>query len=235
MNSRTAASLLLVVTLLVTGFVGARPPAASAPSRSASEKWESEIAAFEQADRRAPPPSGGIVFVGSSTIRLWKSLADDFRDYPVINRGFGGSELADSVYFADRIVIPYKPRLVVLFAGTNDINAGRSPQQVCDDFKAFVAKVRAALPETRIAYLSISPAPVRWSQADRQQEANRLIQEVIRQGDNLDYIDEWSQFLGPDGKPREELFQPDRLHSNEAGYKLRAQIVRPHLAPPPKS
>jgi lysophospholipase L1-like esterase len=209
--------LLIVAGLLL--LAGASP----------SEKWEHDIAAFEAADKVSPPPQNAIVFVGSSTIRLWKTLTQDFPDHHVINRGFGGSELADSVYFANRIVIPYKPRLIVLFAGTNDINTGKSPEQVRDDFIAFVKKVRENLPEVRIAYLGISPAPVRWEQADKQKEANRLIKELIVAGQNMDYIDEWDQFLGPDGKPREDLFQPDRLHSNEAGYKIRADLVRPHL------
>jgi lysophospholipase L1-like esterase len=100
---------------------------------------------------------------------------------------------------------------------------------VAADFKAFVEKVRAALPDTRIAYLSISPAPIRWTQADKQKEANRLIKQYIEAGQNLDYIDLWDQFLGPDGKPREDLFRPDRLHNNAAGYKIRADVVRPHL------
>src|SRR5437867_2700351 len=95
-----------------------------------STKWEKEIAAFEQADREHPPEKGGIVFVGSSSIRKWTTLAADFPRHRVLNRGFGGSELADSVYFADRIVLPYEPRLVVLYAGGNDINAGKTPEQV---------------------------------------------------------------------------------------------------------
>lgn len=207
-------------------------PAAKSPS----QRWERDIRAFEAADKKSPPPQNAVLFIGSSSIRFWKSLARDFPDYQVINRGFGGSQLADSVYYADRIVIPYKPRLIVLFAGTNDIAAGKSPQQVFADFKAFVARVRADLPKTRVAYLSISPAPSRWSQADKQKEANRLIREYIADENktsknaNLDYIDLWDQFLGSDGKPREDLFLPDRLHNNAAGYKIRAAAVRPHLA-----
>jgi lysophospholipase L1-like esterase len=201
---------------------------------SPSEKWEHDIAAFEAADKASPPPQGGIVFVGSSTIRMWSTLAQDFPHHTVINRGFGGSELADALYFADRIVIPYKPRLIVLFAGTNDISSGKSPEHVSADFKAFVEKVRASLPDVRIAYLGISPAPVRWEQADKQKAANQLIKEFIQSARNMDFIDEWDAFIGPDGKPREDLFLSDRLHSNEAGYKIRADVVRPHLGEPDK-
>jgi lysophospholipase L1-like esterase len=147
----------------------------------------------------------------------------------VINRGFGGSQTIDSVYYADRIVIPYRPRLIVLQSGGNDINAGKKAEQVLADFKAFVAKARAELPDVRIAFTSLSPSPARWAQADEQKKANRLVQEYVRTGKNLDYIELWDQFLGPDGKPREDLFVEDRLHNNAAGYKIRAVVVRPHL------
>lgn len=227
---------LAFLAILWAAAAFAEPPVETPPAappkpaaKSPHARWEKDIAAFEAADKKSPPPQGAVLFIGSSTIRLWTTLTTDFPDVKTINRGFGGSELADSVYYADRIVIPYKPRLIVLFAGTNDINAGVKPEKVADDFKAFVEKVRAALPDTRIAYLSISPAPIRWGQADQQKEANRLIKQYIDAGKNLDYIDEWDQFLGPDGKPREDLYRPDRLHSNAAGYKLRAEIVRPHL------
>ena len=201
----------------------------AASSTLNSVRWEKEIRAFERDDVTSPPPAGAIVFIGSSSTRLWKTLARDFPGHAVINRGFGGSQIADSVAFADRIVIPYRPRMVVLQAGGNDIAAGKSPERVLTDFKAFVEKVRARLPETRIAFLSIHPAPVRWAQAERQKRANMFIKEYTESAQNLDFIDLWDQFLGPDGKPREDLFMKDRLHNNAAGYKIRADVVRPHL------
>ena len=202
----------------------------AAASALESARWEKDIRAFEREDLASPPPPGAILFIGSSSTRLWKTLARDFPDHKVINRGFGGSQIADAVYYADRIVIPYKPKLVVLQAGGNDVNAGKTPERVLSDFKAFVEKARAGLPEVRIAFLSIHPAPVRWAQADRQKKANSLIQAYIRAGKDLDYIDLWDQFLGQDGKPREDLFLNDRLHNNAEGYKIRAEAVRPHLA-----
>ncbi len=194
-----------------------------------SARFEKEIRAFELADQASPPPEGAVLFIGSSSTRMWKTLASDFSNHTVINRGFGGSQIADSVYFADRIVIPYKPKLIVLQAGGNDLNAGKTPEQVLADFKSFVEKIRSRLPDTRIAFLSISPAPVRWAQADRQKRANSLIQEYTHSGYGLDYIALWDQFLGPDAKPREDLFLSDRLHNNMKGYKIRAEAVRAHL------
>lgn len=226
-----AAALALLLPVSMTAAVPAQTvaPAAKVAEKPPSAKWEKDIRAFEEADRESPPPKGAILFIGASSTRRWKTLAEDFPEYKVINRGFGGSQTVDAVYYADRIVIPYKPRLIVLQEGGNDINAGKKAEQVLADFQAFVAKVRAELPDARIAFTSLSPSPSRWAQADEQQKANRLILDYVRAGKNLDYIELWDQFLGPDGKPREDLFVEDRLHNNEAGYKIRAQVVRPHL------
>jgi len=226
--------VMIALALLGVAMRSAAPAtssssAPSATSQSSSAKWEKDIAAFEAADKQSAPPEGAVLFVGSSTIRLWKSLANDFAGYTVINRGFGGSELADSVYYADRIVIPYKPRMIVLFAGTNDLNAGKTPEQVFSDYQAFVAKVRAALPDVRIAYLSIAPCPSRWSQADKQMQTNHLIRDYAKAVKNLDYIEVWDQLLGPDGQPRKDLYLADGLHPNAEGYKIRAEAIRPFL------
>lgn len=194
-----------------------------------TNKWAAEIAAFEASDATNPPPTKAIVFVGSSSIRYWKTLARDFPKHKVINRGFGGSYLSDSVRFADRIVIPYKPKLIVMYAGGNDINAGRTPESVFHDFKAFVAKVHAALPSTRIAYISIAPNPARWSQVEKVKAANALVAEFARRQRKVEYIDVFSHMLGPDGMPRPEIFSADRLHMNERGYELWTRIIKRHL------
>jgi lysophospholipase L1-like esterase len=197
--------------------------------KAGPERWQKAIAAFEAADRVSPPPQGAILFIGSSTIVRWKTLARDFPEHPVINRGFGGSQIADSVFYADRIVIPYRPRLIVLRAGGNDIHAGKTPEQVATDFQAFVEQVRAKLPEVRIAYMTINATPSRWANVEREMQANQLIKTYIAAGKNLDYIDTFDVTLGADGKPREELFVKDRLHFNDEGYKVLASLVRKHL------
>ena len=199
---------------------------------SPSLRFEKEIKAYEAADAMSPPPEGVIVFTGASGIKGWKTLQADFPEHKVINRGFGGCQMADVVFYADRIVIPYKPKLVVVQTGGNDINAGKTPQQVLADFQALVEKVRAKLPETRIAFLSMGPSPARWSQAEQQKEGNRLVKEYVAKGTNLDYIELYDAFIGPDGNPRADLFVADRLHHNAEGYKVRTQIVKPHLPQP---
>ena len=199
-----------------------------AATPAASDRWEQTIRAFEAQDRKSAPAQGGIVFAGSSSIRLWK-LAESFAGLPAINRGFGGSELVDSVRYADRIVIPYRPRIVVLYAGDNDLASGKSPERVSADFKQFVAKVHAALPKTRIIYIGIKPSVSRWKLIDKIRDTNRRIKDFATADPRLVFIDVERSILGPDGKPRPELFQPDGLHLNAAGYRLWADLVRPHL------
>jgi lysophospholipase L1-like esterase len=212
-----------VLTLLLVLGAGA--------ALAQTNRWEADIAAFEAKDRTNPPPKEAILFIGSSSIRLWKTLEHDFPEHKVINRGFGGSEIGDSVRFADRIVVPYRPKLVVMYAGGNDINAGKSPEQVAADFKAFVEKVRASLPRTRIAYISIAPNSARWAQVDRVKRANELVREFTRTTSNLTFIDVFPHMLGEDGQPRPEIFVEDRLHMNERGYALWTKLVRPALSP----
>lgn len=211
------------MSLVVIGFL----PAAD---RSGSARWERTIRAFEAADRQSPPPPGAVLFVGSSSIRLWKTLPQDFPQYRVINRGFGGSQIADCTYFADRIVIPYMPSAIILHAGSNDLAAGKSPERVSADFKAFVQKVRSALPDTPIAFLSINPTPARWVRAEKQKETNGLIRNYIAGKKGLAYIDLWDALLGPNGHPRADLHIADHLHPNAAGYKIRTQLVTEYLA-----
>ncbi len=194
--------------------------------------FDDEILAFEAADRSAAPPKGAILFVGSSSIRRWTTLAKDFPEHVVINRGFGGSEVADSVRLANRIVIPYAPRLIVFYAGGNDINAGKTPTQVAADFQAFVVAIHTQLPATRIAYVSIAPNPARWAQVDKVREANRLIAAAVAKNQKLVFINVFPQMLGADGLPLPGIFIDDRLHMNEAGYALWVRIIKPYLGPP---
>src|SRR6185295_19838364 len=184
-------------------------------ARGQTSKWESEILAFEASDRTNPPPKAPVVFVGSSSIRLWKTLAQDFPKHHVLNRGFGGSEISDSVQYAKRIVIPYQPRLVVMYAGGNDIHGGKTPERVFADFTNFVATVRTALPRARLAYISIAPNPARWAEVDKVRAANTLISDYVRHQRNMQFIDVFPHMLGADGQPRPEIYGPDRLHMNE--------------------
>lgn len=222
-------------TVLALSFLSAcaapRPTTAASPLKPTSANWEKEIGAFETGDQSHPAPQNGILFIGSSSIRLWKSLDTDFPGAPVINRGFGGSQIIDSVYYADRIVIPYHPRLIIFYAGGNDINAGKSPQQVFADYALFVERVHHALPATRIAFISIAPNPARWVQVDKVREANRLIQDYSRHTPHLEFIDVFPAMLGPDGQPKPDIYREDRLHMNPKGYAIWQAIIGPRLGP----
>ena len=194
-----------------------------------SAPFEAEINAFEAGDKTNPPPKEAILFIGSSSIRLWKTLAQDFPRHKVINRGFGGSQIIDSVNYAERIVIPYHPKQVLLYAGGNDINAGKSPEQVFGDFKSFVQKVQAALPGMPIAYISSGPNPARWAQVEKVKKLNQLVADYVRENPSLTFINVFPNMLGEDGIPRPEIYAPDRLHMNEKGYELWTGIIRPYL------
>jgi lysophospholipase L1-like esterase len=217
---------------LAIGLAAARVSAATATVTNEHSRWEKEIAAFEASDRTNPPPQGAILFIGSSSIRMWRTLAQDFPQHQVINRGFGGSEVTNSYHFAERIVFPYAPKLIVLYAGGNDLNAKKTPERVFHDFKAFVEKVRAQLPATRIAYISIAPNPARWAQIEQVRQANRMINDYTNQDPNLMFIDTFSEMLGPDGLPKPDIFLDDRLHMNANGYAIWKKVVGEYLPKP---
>jgi hypothetical protein len=194
-----------------------------------TNRWETDIRAFEAADATNPPPQNGVLFVGSSSIRLWPNIQQAFPGHTVFKRGFGGSELSDSLAFAHRIVIPYKPRMVFLYAGDNDIANGESPEKVASDFKAFVKKVHGALPQVRIGYIAIKPSIARERWLNEMKTTNRLIREYAESSENLLFIDVFTPMLDQSGKPRSELFIEDGLHLNPKGYALWASIIGPVL------
>ncbi len=236
---------LLVSIALAVAFACSRSlaqaPAESSnaqaiPARAAAahdfDKWEKEVTGYEAADRANPPAKGSVLFIGSSTIRLWKSLAEDFPDHKVINRGIGGSEIVDSTHFAERIIFPYEPRQIFLRAGGNDIHAGRLPEEVAADFAGFVEKVHARLPKTEIVYIFVNPAPSRWGENDKYRDLNRRIREMALHMPRVSCVDAYDISLNPEGQARHELFVADKLHFNAEGYKLLAERVRPYMPTP---
>jgi lysophospholipase L1-like esterase len=229
---------LVSAAMLSIGLLAAIPPADTLGQQLVGSgyavtrdyaKWEKEVAAYEEADRKSPPPKGGILFIGSSTIRLWKTLTEDYPEHKVINRGFGGTEIVDSTHFADRLIFPHEPRQIFLRAGGNDIHAGRTPKEVAYDFSEFVRAVHARLPRTEILYIAVSPAPARWGETDKYRELNRLIREMALDMPRVGFVDTFDLSLTSDGRARPELFVKDRLHFAPEGYKLLADRVRPFL------
>lgn len=192
-------------------------------------KWEKAIAAFEAKDRTNSPPTNAILFVGSSTIVLWKNLTNDFPAHRVINRGFGGSEVVDVTHFADRIVFPYQPRAIFFRSGGNDIAAGKTPENVFADFTNFVAVVHARLPKVEIYFLAWNETISRWDKRDKEAVYNRLVKDYAATTPQLHFIPMDGMVLGSDGQPRPELYRSDKLHFSAEGYKLLVERVRPFV------
>lgn len=223
MPDEACAVWLLASALAACATVGAGEPAK--PSR-----WEKTIQEMEARDGKQPPPKGAILLCGSSSARGW-NVRKWFPDLQVVNRGFGGSQIHDSTDFADRIILPHKPRIILLYAGDNDIASGKTPETVCANFKLLVEKVRCALPHCRIAFIAIKPSISRWKLVEKMREANRLIKGVTETDKRLDYVDIDTPMIGDDGKPRKELLKKDGLHLNEKGYELWTKLVLPYLQP----
>lgn len=192
-------------------------------------QWNADIAAFQAADKTHPPPPGAVLFIGSSSIRFWKTLAGDFPEVKTINRGFGGSEIDDATFFADRIVAPYHPRAIVMYAGDNDLADGDSPAYVRDDFAAFVRKARSLDPNVPIAFIAIKPSTARKALLPQIREANALIRAWCAAHPGTTYLDVFTPMLGPDGQPQAKWFIADGLHMNRKGYALWIGIVKAWL------
>ena len=191
--------------------------------------FEGEIQIFEKLDVGSPPAPGAIVFVGSSSIRFWSSLEDDMDPLYVLNRGFGGAHMSHVVYNAPRIILPYSPRAVVVYAGDNDIAAGKTAEKVVEDFRTLTRIVWDALPQTRIYFLPIKPSTLRFELWPEMSKANREIADWAANESRLETIDVASVLLQADGQPRPDVFRFDGLHLNAKGYALWAEVVAPVL------
>jgi lysophospholipase L1-like esterase len=223
-------ALLLGLLLSICGFVSlmCASPARAQVADPDPARFEQEIDAFERWDRQNSFPEGAVLFVGSSSIRMW-ATAEAFPDLPVINRGFGGSHITDVNRFAERIVLKYSPRMIVFYSGDNDIESGKSPQQVFDEFRAFYTLVHGSLPNTRIIYLPIKPSIARWPKWPQMKDVNSRVMQLSQSEKRIIFVDTAAPMLGEDGKPRRELFLDDGLHLNERGYALWTQTLQPVL------
>jgi lysophospholipase L1-like esterase len=222
----------LAVMILLAVSVAARGQT-NAPVGEGNH-FEKNVETYEAADRTNAPPQNAILLVGDSQFYRWKTVAEDLPDFTIVNRGIDSFQTSDLIYFEERLVTPYHPRMIVLHIGGNDVHVGKSPEQVLADFKAFVMKVRVKFPAVPIAFSSLTPGPGRWEEAPKRKEANRLVKEYIATQPNLLFIDLWNAMLTADGKPREDLWVADRVHPNHAGYMLRVKIMRPMLGEPDK-
>jgi len=212
--------LFLVLEIVVSICGGERA------GQIAAKRWEKTISQFEEWDSKNSYPADAVLFVGSSSIRMWRTR-ESFRGLPVINRGFGGSQISDVNYFIDRVVLKYRPRVIVFYAGDNDVAAGKSARRVFEDYRKFVKIVRDKLPKTAIIYIGIKPSGSRWRLWPVMAEANSLIKDFCGKDKRLLYFDSAMPLLGDDGKPNAKLFLNDKLHLNGEGYKIWTRLLRP--------
>jgi len=227
MNMMKKSPFFLYVFLVALG-VGGSAAAGEYPDPA---RYEQAIQHFEAADEREAPPKGAIVCIGSSTMRGWgHRIQEDLAPLTVIPRGFGGSNMNDVLHFADRVVIPYEPRAIVLYEGDNDIASNRVPvKDVLRTFDAFFEKVHAALPECRIYVLPSKPSPSRWEHWEKMSALNAALKTRCEENELLTYIDVATPMLGEDGTPKREIFSSDMLHMNDKAYDLWTSVVRPVL------
>jgi 2-keto-4-pentenoate hydratase/acetyl esterase/lipase/lysophospholipase L1-like esterase len=215
---------LLILALTAT--------AVSAQTPAPENRFEKQVLAYEAADRTEAPPPGAILLAGDSQFFRWKTVREDLSGYTVVNRGIDSFQTSDLLHYTERLVLPHKPRMIILHVGGNDVHNGKTPERVLADFQTFVAKVHAMQPGVPIAWSSITPGPGRWDEADRRKAANQLLKDYIATQPGLHFIDLWDAMLTADGKPREDIWVEDRVHPNHAGYLIRVGIMRPLLGPP---
>ncbi|WP_420149745.1 SGNH/GDSL hydrolase family protein [Spirosoma sp.] len=181
--------------------------------------YEAEVRQLEDKLATMPPVIDRVVFYGSSSIRLWTTLTQDFPQINTVNLGFGGSTLAACAWFFERLLIPAAPKSIVLYAGDNDLGDGRHPEEVYLFFCAFANKMDKYLPDVPVSFLSIKTSPARWEIADQIRRTNELVKKEIEQRVNYQYVNMTTPLLNNDGLPRREFYEKDGLHLNPAGYQ----------------
>ena len=215
--------IFLIIFALFFTFV------VSAQTYDRAKIWDAEINSLTEIDLKQTPPKDAVLFVGSSSIRSWKNLRRDFPQLNLINRGFGGSRLEDVNFYFDRIVAPYNPKTIVLYAGENDVNDGIAPEKVLADFQQFSKMVRARFPKAKLIYVSLKPSPLRWKLADKMRQTNEIVKAEIAKDKRAEFVDVWTAMLNEKGEPKPEIFVEDKLHLNEKGYAIWREVLAKYL------
>jgi lysophospholipase L1-like esterase len=226
-------SVLIVACGLTLLVHAAEPTTDAAPAATKvadpdPKRFDFDIRNFASRDHKNSHPRDAILFVGSSSVRNWPT-ADGFPSLPVINRGFGGSQISDVNHYFDDVVSKYRPKIIVFYSGDNDTQAGKTPDQIFGDFSKFVRRVHESLPETYIYALPIKPSIARWEKWPQMQQTNALMADLDKRDDRLEMVDTATPLLGSDGKPRPELFIKDGLHLSDKGYAIWNEILTPIL------
>lgn len=216
------------VVWILLGVAGILPASASQPADPDPNRFAQEIKAFAEWDSKNAVPANPVLFVGSSSIRLWHTH-ESFPELPIVNRGFGGSQISDIIHFFDRVVAPYKAQVIVFYAGNNDLASGKSAERISDDFRRFVKLVHARQPQTRVIFLGINPSQSRWKFWPEVKKTNGLVAEFCQGDSRLIFADFGASFLGADGLPDSSLYLKDQLHLNDKGYAVWNRALTPVL------
>jgi lysophospholipase L1-like esterase len=225
--SRLVLSRNLVVLLVL--FVALHAATRAQDKYERSALWEKEINAFKEADAKTPPKKKGVLLVGSSSMRAWRTAAEDLPGLDVLNRGFGGSHIEDINHYFSDVVLPYEPKLIVFYAGENDLTAGKTVDRVHEDFEKFIALVHRHLPKSRLIFVSLKPSPARWHLRESFQQLNQLVKADTAKDKRMLYVDIWAAMLDKRGEPKRELFLGDQLHMKLEGYVIWRAKLRPHI------
>ena len=194
-----------------------------------NDRFKEEVEALSEKYQQVNWEKGGVVFTGSSSIRLWKTLENDFPKANIINTGFGGSQTHELILYLDELVISFEPKKVFIYVGENDINAGKSVRQIINEYGVILGRVSASNPEVAFYFIGVKPSPSRWDKKGQMEALNTEIQKIAQSKENVTYIDVWTTMLDKDGNPNETLFVEDRLHMNAKGYEIWKKAVKPYL------
>ena len=193
------------------------------------ERWEETIRTFEEQDAENPVAPGAILFVGSSSIAKWQNVSDYFPDHQIINRGFGGSEFSDLLYYADRVIDPYQPSKIFIYEGDNDIANGEQPKEILREAQQLREMIRHQLGATPIVFISPKPSLARWELKDQYEQLNAMLKKYADQEKNTEFADVWTPAIGQDGRVVDHIFLEDSLHMNAAGYEIWQKALAPYL------
>ena len=190
---------------------------------------EEEVRAYESLDLQNPPPKSAVVAVGSSSIRIWQTMAEDFSPVPILNRGFGGSQMSDLLYFESRLVFKYQPKIALVYEGDNDLESGKTPERILSEFEEIEKHSHQQDPKMKLVFLSIKPSPARLHLIEKMRRTNQLVEYFCKTKQNVYFLNVFDAMLTKEGTPRPELFQKDGLHMNAVGYGVWKQIIVPYI------
>ena len=219
---RVICQVLILVSLVATSSIMAQ-------ETDSENRWEATIQQFEELDKASPPPENAILFVGSSSIVYWRTLAQDMAPLTVINRGFGGSQMFELNMFRDRIVLPYKPEAILVYEGDNDVASGKGPAEILPEYLDFIDYVNHHLPTTDIYLIAVKPSVRRATMWNTMAEVNAQLAEIADDHVNVEYLDIATPMLLDDGAPNPDIFVQDMLHMNAAGYEIWTSVIKPVL------